>query len=163
MSTTPAPVSLSHTIVITTRLLLTPLRTVFFRQLTTANNVTYNLNILYYNARSILPKLDNLFIYVKLYDPHIICVTESWLSKDISDDELSLPGYHLFRLDRDRHGGGVLIYVLLSFSVTLHPPPPPSLELISLSFYFIRFKFVFVFFIAHVTQLDVFLIHCVLI
>ena len=50
--------------------------------------------------------MDHLFLSVKLHDPHIICVTEYWLSKDISDDELSLPGYQLFRLDRDRHGGG---------------------------------------------------------
>ena len=31
-----------------------------------------------------------IFLSFKLHDSHIICVIESWLSKDISDDELSL-------------------------------------------------------------------------
>ena len=34
-----------------------------------------------------------------------------WLSSDILDSELCLPGYHLFRLDRNRHGGGILMFV----------------------------------------------------
>ena len=101
----------------------------------------HSLNILYYNARSILPKLDDLILSVKLHNPHVICITESWLSNDISDNELSLTGYQLFRLDRNRHGGGVLMYVSLLFSVTLHPLPPPSLDLISLSINFKNFQF----------------------
>ena len=108
----------------------------------TTNDTMQKLNILYYNARSILPKLDHLSLSVKLYEPHIICITKSWLSKDISGDELSLPGYQLFRLDRDRHGGGGgggggggLMYVSLLFTVTPHPLPSPALELISLSVY----------------------------
>ena len=90
--------------------------------------------ILYYTARSILPKMDHS---VKLYHPNIIRVTESWLSKDISDGELSLPGYQLFRLNRDCHMMGES---LLSFTITLHPLSPPSLELISLSLHFNKDK-----------------------
>ena len=88
-----------------------------------------------------MPKLDHLSLSVKLHDPHVICITESWLCKNISDDELSLSGYQLFRLDRDRHGGGVLVYVSLLFSVTLHPLPPPSLELISFSIHLNKIQF----------------------
>ena len=47
--------------------------------------------------------------------PDIICITETWLSDEISNDELNLPNYNNFRLDRNRHGGGVLIYVNSSF------------------------------------------------
>ncbi len=43
-------------------------------------------------------------------DPDIICVKESWLSDDIEDVEISLPGYSCSRLDRNRCGGGLVIY-----------------------------------------------------
>ena len=45
-------------------------------------------------------------------DPHIICITESWTNKAITDAELGLEGYVMFRKDRmGRRGGGVLLYV----------------------------------------------------
>ena len=49
----------------------------------------------------------------------MICVVESWLDADIGDSEISIQGYSVIRLDRSRHGGGVLIYVncLFSYSV----------------------------------------------
>ena len=47
-----------------------------------------NFRILYYNARSLLRKYDHLNIVVSLYHPHIICIVESWLCKDIFDIEL---------------------------------------------------------------------------
>ena len=72
------------------------------------------LSILYYNARSILPKIDALRAEVFIRKPFIICIVESWLSHDISDDELFITGYHIHRLDRDRHGGGVLMYTHVS-------------------------------------------------
>ena len=44
--------------------------------------------------------------------PHIIGITEYWANKDISDVELGLGGYVMFRKDRmRRRGGGVLLYV----------------------------------------------------
>ena len=39
------------------------------------------------------------------------CITESWLCKEILDQELSISGFQLYRCDRNRHGGGVLLYV----------------------------------------------------
>ena len=45
-------------------------------------------------------------------DPHIIGITESWANTDITDAELGLTGYILFRKDRiRRRGGGVILYV----------------------------------------------------
>ncbi|MBA1446983.1 MAG: hypothetical protein FE835_19260 [Gammaproteobacteria bacterium] len=45
-------------------------------------------------------------------DPHIIGITESWANKEISDAELGLPGYVMFRKDRiGRRGGGVILYI----------------------------------------------------
>ena len=71
-----------------------------------------SLRVLYFNARSLLPKLEELQVLVSVHKPlNIICITESWTSHDITGQELSIPGFHLFRRDRNRHGGGVLMYV----------------------------------------------------
>ena len=44
------------------------------------------LTVLYYNARSILPKLDELQANVLLQKPDIICIVETWLSEDVMDN-----------------------------------------------------------------------------
>ena len=46
-----------------------------------------------------------------------MCITESWLCNDIHDSELLLPGYQCLRYDRNRHGGGVLMYVSHKYAV----------------------------------------------
>ena len=65
------------------------------------------LSIVYYNARSHLPELDDVSV---AESPDIICVVETWLSNSLSDYEIVLPGYQCVRCDRDRHGGGILMY-----------------------------------------------------
>ena len=42
---------------------------------------------------------NELNIMVEDIDPHIIGITESWAKKDISDAELGLTGYVMFRRD----------------------------------------------------------------
>ena len=45
-------------------------------------------------------------------NPHIIGITESWANTDITDAELGLTGYVMFRRDRiGRRGGAVILYV----------------------------------------------------
>ena len=64
------------------------------------------------NARSILNKKNELDIKVDEIKPHIIGITESWANNDITDAELGLEGYVMFRKDRmGRRGGGVLLYI----------------------------------------------------
>ena len=64
------------------------------------------------NARSIVNKKNELNIMVEDIDPHIIGITESWANTDITDAELGLTGYVMFRRDRiGRRGGGVVLYV----------------------------------------------------
>ena len=64
------------------------------------------------NARSILNKKNELDIMVDEIKPHIIGITESWANNDITDAELGLEGYVMFRKDRmGRRGGGVLLYI----------------------------------------------------
>ena len=44
--------------------------------------------------------------------PHIISITESWATTDISNAELGMTGYVMFRKDRlGRRGGGSILYI----------------------------------------------------
>jgi len=72
-----------------------------------------SITCLYFNARSLVQKMDYFRATVEAFSPDIIGITESWASSDISDSEISLSGYDMFRRDRpvDVRGGGVLLYV----------------------------------------------------
>ena len=64
------------------------------------------------NARSIINKWDELIIWAARETCDLIAVTETWLHDDVRDCELQLPGYNLYRQDRNgSHHGGVLLYV----------------------------------------------------
>ena len=61
-------------------------------------------------VRSLIPNIDQIYMEFNHYD--IIALTETFLSEDISDESLQMQGYYSpFRCDRNRHGGGVCIYV----------------------------------------------------
>ena len=64
------------------------------------------------NASSIINKKEELNSMVDDIKPHIIGITETWANNDITDAELGLEGYAMFRKDRmGRRGGGVLLYI----------------------------------------------------
>ena len=92
-----------------------------------------NVSILYCNARSILPKLACLCAEAVANNPSIICIVETWLSENISDSEISIENYQIARLDRNRHGGGVLMYIHNSLSWEILQRGPNDLELMALS------------------------------
>ena len=58
----------------------------------------------------ILPKLDELRVLCVVNNYDIICIVESWLSNDIENSELLIPGFTIFRRDRNRHGGGIICF-----------------------------------------------------
>ena len=62
---------------------------------------------MYYNVRSLLPKIDELRAVCETSKPDIVYIVETWLDHSISDNELLVPNYQLFRLDKNRHGGGM--------------------------------------------------------
>ena len=69
-----------------------------------------NLNIVwYFNARSLLHKHDELCAVVEADRSDVICIVESWLSSEIHDTLVAICGYQSYRLDRNRHGGGVIV------------------------------------------------------
>ena len=57
-----------------------------------------------------LPKIDDLAAVCLTSNPDVICIVESWLCADISDNEISLSSYCTVRLDRNRQGGGIVMY-----------------------------------------------------
>ena len=84
---------------------------------------TQTLKMCQINMRSLQPsdrsvKLDEMYSMLVLENQFdIICVSETWLDSSISDAEVELYGYQLFRNDRNRHGGGVAIYAHNSLPV----------------------------------------------
>lgn len=71
------------------------------------------VSVVYFNVRSLCPKIDNLRLICASLCPGFVCVVETWLSDEIDDSEICIQGYTSVRLDRTRHGGG-LIYNLCS-------------------------------------------------
>lgn len=76
------------------------------------------------NARSICNKLHTLKVFIAMYNPDILAVTESWGRPCLLDSLLMQEGYTLFRQDRaGRSGGGVFVLV----KHTLFPTPYTSI------------------------------------
>ena len=76
--------------------------------------------ILYTNIRSIMNKRDELEELIATCCPLLVALTETWLSSDIADSEVAIPGYSVFRSDRDvRNGGGVMLLVRYDLDVQL--------------------------------------------
>ena len=48
---------------------------------------------------------------------YLILFTETWLNSSVLDEEVSIPGYTIFRKDRGSKGGGVIVYVRDNLSV----------------------------------------------
>ena len=59
-----------------------------------------------------LPKyIDQLRIYMHDKPIDILAINETRLDSSISDTEMGIPGYAMERNDRNRHGGGVALYI----------------------------------------------------
>ena len=87
-----------------------------------------NSTILVFNFRGINPSAQSSIRYklTKFYEEQIIdqnipviSICETWLKPFISDAQIYLTNYQIFRQDRQkRHGGGVLLYIHNSLPVT---------------------------------------------
>ena len=85
---------------------------------TAAATSVRGLSLYYANCRSVLPKMDELhYLVTSPSYPTIIALTETWLYSSISESEVQLPCYRLFRRDRTRQGGGVALYIYEAVSI----------------------------------------------
>ena len=87
-----------------------------------------------------LPKLDELVATCSPSHPDIVCLVETWLSVDVLDSEVFIPNYSVVGLDRNRHGGGVLVYVHSSITYNVLLCGHANLELIVVSLLRNNFK-----------------------
>lgn len=71
------------------------------------------LSCLVFNSRGILNKLHELRSCIDSSAPDVLCITETWLNKDVSDQTFTAGlNYSVYRCDRVRNDwGGVLILV----------------------------------------------------
>ena len=75
------------------------------------------LSCFYANTRSIKSRLrmDELKMYIKKECLDVVGITETWLDDSVSNSEISIENYSVFRKDRrcvkDKNSGGVLLYV----------------------------------------------------
>lgn len=93
------------------------------------------------NARSLAKPgaIDTLLLYLVSNQMDVAMITESWLSENISSNELSLKGhFNIFRKDRNSHGGGVLILVnsIYPCAEVLFPSANSSSEIVSVDLCF---------------------------
>nr|VZI20107.1 unnamed protein product [Spirometra erinaceieuropaei] len=77
----------------------------------TGHSAGAKLRCLYTNAQSLISKLDELKLCLAELSPDVLAVTETWLSGNISDNEVASPGYQIYRRDWEHHqGGGIVVY-----------------------------------------------------
>ena len=76
------------------------------------------LNIVYWNVRSLISKIDSIRLEIHDMHPDIISICETWLHNNIDDSEVNIDGYNMTCMDRKtnidgtiKRGGGLCIYV----------------------------------------------------
>ncbi len=64
-------------------------------------------SLLLSNVMSLVPKIDEVRLYVSKHNPDLVFITETWLKESIGDNHVDLPGYNIKRRDRSvaQHGG----------------------------------------------------------
>ena len=85
--------------------------------------------VYYSNCCSLAPKIDHLRTVAVSATPSIIALCETWLDESVPDSALFIPNFHMIQRDRNRHGGGLLLYIsddIPSTCLRRHP----SLELL---------------------------------
>lgn len=96
-----------------------------------------SVSLLLFNFRSVYKKLDAINALVYTCSADIVVGTESWLTEDVTNSELSFPpSFVLFRKDRmGCRGGGVIIAIKEIYQPSLLPLDSP-LEIVWVSSYF---------------------------
>lgn len=82
------------------------------------------LTLILVNARSLLPKMHYVKSLCTIVSPSFMCITETWLCENTPDAKLTIPGYDLYRTDRQQSiGGGCAIYVQRKLKATTVDDP----------------------------------------
>ena len=65
--------------------------------------------------------------------PDIVCITETWFCDDIVEAECTIRGYTCVRCYRNRHGGGVALFISNKLEFNTIMAGPNELELLLVS------------------------------
>ena len=69
-------------------------------------------HVLLSNIRSLVPKFDELSMFLMLNRADLVAISETWLNEQIDSSFVSITGYDLYHLDRlSGRGGGVCAFV----------------------------------------------------
>ncbi len=75
-------------------------------------NSQSHISVPYMNARSLIPKRDELHAHIAVEKPDVIAITESWANSSHLMTEFAIAGYESYNKNRKhRKGGGVTCYV----------------------------------------------------
>ncbi|ODM86666.1 Xanthine dehydrogenase/oxidase, partial [Orchesella cincta] len=103
---------------------------------------TKGIPIGHLNVRDILAasKKDDIASLIQNVPFHIFGISETWLYEKVTDEEVSIPGYHLIRSDRQsvktlkNRGGGVALYIRNDYTTTIVTKKvPPPIDLLHVS------------------------------
>ena len=91
-------------------------------------SIRSNFSIVHYNIQSLANKLDLTESELRNFD--VLCLTETWLDRRISDETIKINGINLYRRDRaDDNHGGICVYINQSiFSCRRSDLELPQLE-----------------------------------
>src|SRR5664279_886327 len=79
-------------------------------EITNAKDTDSSLKCFYTNAGSLESKFEEFKVRISSCD--IVAVTETWFNDEITDAEVAVAGFNMYRKDRKgRRGGGVVIYI----------------------------------------------------
>ena len=79
---------------------------------------TQSLSMGFLNVCSVRRKVAEFQTFISTRGIHVLAIAETWLTPDVSDQELSIPHFKLCRRDRpDQRGGGVAVYCQQSLAV----------------------------------------------
>ena len=89
------------------------------------------LKIASLNVNSLLKHFDEIMHLLFKFPFDIFAINESKIDDSITDGEISIPGFNLIRKDRNRTGGGVVLYIKESLSyIVSNELVPDRLEML---------------------------------
>ena len=80
------------------------------------------------NVRSLLPKLPEISLFLQKTKAAIFAITETWIDSSVPNGEINIDGYSVIRKDRNRHGGGVCLYIRNGINFDVRNISVPSIE-----------------------------------
>ena len=63
------------------------------------------------NIRGLLGKIDEIRAILKACQFDVFCLCETFIDMNVGNDEIDIHGYSIEMCNRNRHGGGAILYV----------------------------------------------------